>query len=91
MARDRGTGFIHDTAGAKTTLDMGSGRSALAPATGVAKAQFAGRNFSDMAGADRHVAVELSCPATPANAGDPTPSQALLYGIEVSGVIDGRQ
>jgi hypothetical protein len=90
MARDRGTGFVHDTAGAKTTLDMASGRSSLGQATGVAKAQFAGRNFSDMAGADRHVAVELSCPAIPANAGDPIPSQALLYGMEVSGVVDGR-
>jgi hypothetical protein len=90
MARDRGTGFVHDTAGAKTTLDMASGRSSLGQATGVAKAQFAGRNFSDMAGADRHVAVELSCSAIPANAGDPIPSQALLYGMEVSGVVDGR-
>jgi hypothetical protein len=90
MARDRGTGFVHDTAGAKTTLDMASTRSPLGLATGVAKAQFAGRNYSDTAGADRHVAVELTCPATAANAGDPTPSQPLIYGLEVSGVVDGN-
>jgi hypothetical protein len=90
MPRDRGTGFIHDTSGAKTTLDMAATRSPLGLATGVAKAQFAGRNYSDTAGADRHVAVELSCPAVSANAGDPTPSQPLIYGLEVSGVVDGN-
>jgi hypothetical protein len=90
MPRDRGTGFVHDTAGARTTLDMVSTRSALGLATGVAKAQFAGRNYTDNAGADRHVAVELTCPAVPANAGDPTPSQPLIYGLEVAGVVDGN-
>lgn len=90
MPRDRGTGFVHDTSGAKTTLDMAASRSPLGLATGVAKAQFAGRNYSDTAGADRHVAVELSCPASPANTGDPTPSQPLIYGLEVSGVVDGN-
>lgn len=87
MPRDRGTGFVHDTSGAKTTLDMATGRSPLGPATGVAKAQFAGRNYTDMGGADRHVAVELSYAAVSANSGDPTPSQPLLYGLDVSGVI----
>jgi len=90
MPRDRGTGFVHDTAGARTTLDMVSTRSALGLATGVAKAQFAGRNYTDNAGADRHIAVELTCPAVPANAGDPTPSQPLIYGLEVAGVVDGN-
>jgi hypothetical protein len=84
MPRDRGTGFVHDTSGAKTTLDMASSRSPLGLATGVAKAQFAGRNYSDMSGADRHVSVELSCAASSSG----THSQALIYGLEVSGVID---
>lgn len=84
MPRDRGTGFVHDTSGAKTTLDMAGSRSPLGLATGVAKAQFSGRNYSDMSGADRHVSVELSCTAS--NSG--THSQALIYGLEVSGVID---
>jgi hypothetical protein len=42
-----------------------------------------------MAGADRHVAVELTAAAVSANAGDPVPSQPLLYGLEVSGVVNG--
>lgn len=83
MPRDRGTGWVHDTTGAKTRLNMASSRSALGQATGVAKAQFAGRNYSDMGGADRHVAVELSGPAMPA---DQSPSEVLLYGLEVAGV-----
>jgi hypothetical protein len=69
---------------------MAAARSPLGTATGVAKAQFAGRNYADLAGADRHVAVELTCASGPANAGAPTPSQPLLYGLEVSGVVDGN-
>lgn len=83
MPRDRGTGFVHDTTGAKTRLNMASNRSPLGLATGVAKAQFAGRNYSDMGGADRHVAVELSGPAVDSAQ---TPSEVLLYGMEVNGV-----
>lgn len=86
MPRDRGTGFVHDTVGARTRLNMAAARSPLGTATGVAKAQFAGRNFSDMGGADRHVAVELSGPMTNANPSDPAPSEVLLYGLEVAGV-----
>ena len=74
----------------KTTLDMASTRSPLGTSTGVAKAQFAGRNLSDMGGADRHVAVELASPAVSANTGDPTPSQPLVYGLDIAGVADGN-
>lgn len=88
MARDRGTGFVHDTTGAKTRLNMSSTRSSLGLSTGVAKAQFAGRNYSDMGGADRHVAVELSGPSVLAGTADPAPSEVLLYGLEVNGVLD---
>jgi hypothetical protein len=87
MRRDRGTGFVHDTEGAKTTLDMAADRSTLGTATGVAKAQFAGRNYSDLAGADRHVAVELTSPARSADDGEPVAAAALIYGLEVSGVV----
>lgn len=87
MPRNRGTGFIHDTSGAKTYLDMAAARSSLGTATGVARAQFAGRNFSDMAGADRHVAVELSGAPVTANSADQTPPEILLYGLEVAGVV----
>ncbi len=88
MARDRGTGFVHDTTGAKTRLNMSSTRSSLGLSTGVAKAQFAGRNYSDMGGADRHVAVELSGPSVLAGTADSAPSEVLLYGLEVNGVLD---
>lgn len=87
MPRDRGTGFVHSTTGAQTSLNMSASRSPLGQATGVAKAQFAGRNYSDMGGADRHVAVELSGNAVDANATDPTPSEVLLYAMEINGVI----
>lgn len=86
MPRDRGTGFVHDTTGAKTRLNMAASRSALGTATGVATAQFAGRNYTDMGGADRHVAVELSVDASLANVGNPEPSEVLIYGLEVAGV-----
>lgn len=89
MPRDRGTGFVHDTTGAKTKLNMSATRSALGTATGVAKAQFAGRNYSDMGGADRHVAVELSGASVPVLDGGELPSEVLLYGLEVNGVLGG--
>lgn len=87
MPRDRGTGFKHSTTGAKTTLDMVGTRSPLGLSTGVAKAQFAGRNYTDNAGADRHVAVELSTDSVAANSGDAAPSQVLLYGLDINGVV----
>jgi hypothetical protein len=43
-----------------------------------------------MGGADRHVAVELASPAVSANTGDPTPSQPLVYGLDIAGVADGN-
>ena len=89
MPRDRGTGFQHSTTGAATTLNMASSRSPLGLATGVAKAQFAGRNYTDNAGADRHIALELSTSFAAANAGDPSPSEVLLYGLDMNGVVAG--
>ncbi len=91
MPRDRGTGFVHDTQGAKTSLNMAADRSSLGTATGVATAQFAGRNYSDMGGADRHVAVELAGGGQSANASDPVPSRPTIYALEVAGVLgDGN-
>lgn len=85
MARDRGTGFVHETTGAKSTLDMSATRSPLGPATGVAQARFAGRAFTDNAGADRHLAVELTGAAAAVPTGSPNPSAVVLYGLEVAG------
>lgn len=89
MPRDRGTGFTHSTTGAATTLNMASSRSPLGLATGVAKAQFAGRNYTDNAGADRHISLELSTAFVAANPADPAPSEVLLYGLDMLGVVAG--
>lgn len=88
MRRDRGTGFVHDTSGAKTTLDMVATRSTLGLSTGLAKAQFAGRSMDDIGSADRHIAVELSGDAVEV-ADNVTVSRPLIYALEVRGVQDG--
>lgn len=90
MRRDRGTGFVHDTSGAKTTLDMSATRTALGLSTGLATAQFAGRSLGDLSSADRHLAIELSCDARDADAGDPVVSEPLIYSVEVRGVDGGE-
>lgn len=91
MQRDRGTGFVHRSPGAKTVLDMVSSQTPSGTATGMAKARYAGRSLTDMASADRHVALELSSEAVSANPGDQSPSETLIYSIEVKGVVDGGQ
>jgi len=87
MARDRGTGFLQGTGAARSTLDMSSTRSPLGLATGVAKAVFGGRSYSDMGGGDRDISIELSGESRPANAGDTEPTTPLIYALEMSGVI----
>jgi hypothetical protein len=88
MRRDRGTGFVHDTSGAKTTLNMAATRSSLGLSTGLAKAQFAGRSLDDISSADRHIAVELSGDSRTVQDNEVV-SQPLLYGLEVRGIKDG--
>lgn len=88
MRRDRGTGFVHDTSGAKTTLNMKAARTSLGLATGLAQARFAGRSLDDLASSDRHLAVELSCDPVE-SASEATVSQPLVYALEVRGVVDG--
>ena len=90
MRRDRGTGFVHDTTGSKTTLDMIISRSALGGATGIATAMFAGRSLTDLASSDRHLAVELSHEPRSANVGEPPVPAVTIYSLEVRGV-DGKQ
>ena len=85
-ARDRGAGWVHDVGSNGTTLDLSAGRSTLGSSTGVAKAQFAGRSIEDTAGGDRHISVELSCPALVTAA---SPAVAI-YALEVRGVVDGN-
>lgn len=87
MRRDRGTGFVHETTGAKTTLDMKADRSKLGLSTGLAKAMFAGRSLDDVGSADRHIAIELSRDSVSADSG--TTSEPLIYSLEVRGTVDG--
>lgn len=91
MPRNRGTGFLHETEGARATLNMKSLRSPLAEATGVSKAVFAGRAAGDMAGSDRHIAVGLYAEPDEVNSGSvASVSPATLYGLEMRGVLDGQ-
>jgi hypothetical protein len=89
MRRDRGTGFVHQTDGAKTTLDMDAQKSPLGTSTGLAKAMFAGRSLDDIASADRHIAVELACDALDAT--NAVPPEPLIYELEIRGVTDGSE
>ena len=86
VPRDRGTGFVQQPDGARTSLDISATRSALGLATGVAKAQFAGRSYEDMASSDRHIAVEFAHMSQPVNPAVTTPSQVVLHSIDVRGV-----
>ena len=88
VRRDRGTGFVSETDGARTSLDMSASRSALGQATGVAKAQFAGRSYEDSSSSDRHLAVEFAHVSQPVLA-NVYPSPAIIHTVEVRGVIDG--
>ena len=88
VRRDRGTGFVSETDGARTSLDMSASRSSLGQATGVAKAQFAGRSYEDVASSDRHLAVEFAH-VSQAVLANVYPSTAIIHAVEVRGVIDG--
>ena len=87
MARNRGTGFIHELNGAQTVLDMASTRSPLGIATGVAKAIFGSRTAGDMSGADTHIAVELIVPSEIRTEIDAEAIQPILYGLTVNGIV----
>lgn len=87
--RDRNTGFVHDTSGAQTTLNMKATRSDLGLATGVARAIFGGRTSRDMGGSDRHIAVELYGHSQTIPPGT-QPPKPLFYALKVAGVRDGE-
>jgi hypothetical protein len=52
-------GFRHREDSASTVLDLSDTASHLGLSTGVAKATFASRSYTDMEGADRHLQIEL--------------------------------
>lgn len=89
MPRNRGTGFVQELEGGKSTLDMSVERSSLGNATGVSKAVFAGRTSGDLTGADKHISVGLYyAPVETTDAS--TLSSAELYGLELRGVINAQ-
>jgi len=87
MARNRGTGFVHELNGAQTILDMSITRSALGAATGVAKAIFGSRTAADMSGADTHIAVELIMPSDLIIENTQLVDPPELYGLTINGIV----
>ncbi len=57
--RDRGVGFKADVIDGGSRLDMGESTVKYGADNGMARALMVGRTLDDMAGSDRHVAVEL--------------------------------
>jgi hypothetical protein len=77
IASNRGDGFVTVTGGTAATLNMASTRSSLGAANGFAQAYYAGRPEDRSAGADRHVAVQLS--------GEQTADKITLFGLAIKG------
>lgn len=73
---DRGEGVTASPSG--VVIDMRSGRSSLGDATGYATARYSGRANDRSAGADRHLAVDLS--------GQQALASVVLHGVTVGGV-----
>jgi len=91
MRRNRGGpgGFEHRQDSASTVLNLARGASHLGDATGVAKATFASRVYTDATGEDQHVQVELYGRPAPANGGtDLVPQRFVMHSMTVQGVID---
>ena len=80
ISADRGSGFVTTLGSTSATLDMKLSRSALGDTRGYAKAYYSGRLDDKSAGADRHVAVNIS--GTQAvTAGN----EVVFYGLTVEG------
>jgi hypothetical protein len=75
---DRGTGFTTD-GGSSATLNLKLTRSALGDATGYAVCAYSGRVDDKSAGADRHVAINVSGTRTSGDA-------MIVHGMAISGV-----
>lgn len=100
MRRDRGGpgGFVHRQDSASTVLNTSREASHLGFATGVAKAKFASRVYTDMTGEDQHLQVELygrpdqASPWERTNFWNPDPTihqphQFVLHNMIVNGVV----
>jgi len=78
-ARNRGTGFVHDTVDNAARHDMQATQTAAGYETGVAKAMFSGRSLDDIRSSDRHIAVEIVGART-------APDPVTIYEISLDGV-----
>jgi hypothetical protein len=91
MRRSRGGpgGFEQKQDSASTVLNMSRTASGLADATGVEKAMFASRMYTDNTGEDQHVQVELHGRPVPANGGDDLiPHRFVMHSLAINGVIE---
>lgn len=104
MRRDRGGpgGFYHRQDSASTVLNTSRNASALAFATGVAKATFASRSLSDMTGEDQYIQIEVYGRPTQSSKWKrdnfwiplpdaPDPYSFTLHNMTVNGVTDNGQ
>ena len=104
MRRDRGGpgGFVHRQDSASTVLNTSREASHLGFATGVAKAKFASRVYTDMTGEDQHLQVELygrpdqASPWERTNFWNPDPEihqphQFVLHSMTVNGVVEDAE
>lgn len=73
---DRGEGVVASPSG--VVIDMRTGRSALGDSNGYSTARYSGRANDRSAGADRHLAVNLS--------GSQSSSPIVLHGVTIGGV-----
>ncbi len=102
--RDRGGpgGFVHRQDSASTVLNTSREASHLGFATGVARAKFASRVYTDMTGEDQHLQVELygrpdqASPWERTNFWNPdpairTPYQFVLHSLAVNGVVEDAE
>lgn len=91
--------WVHREDSASTQLDLSDTASHLGLSTGVAKATFASRSYTDMTGADQHIQIELN--GQPTRTSDfsrtnfwikednPSAEQFVMHQMTVNGVVDG--
>ena len=88
--RERGGpgGFNQDDDSASSVLDMSQDASSLARATGVAKAMFASRHYTDATGEDQYLQVEILGRPHPDNGwGDMIGQQFVMHSLTIDGVV----
>lgn len=85
-------GFLQDDDSASSLLDMSEDASSLAKSTGVAKANFASRMYTDNTGEDQYVQVEVLGRPHPDNGwGDMIGQQFVMHALTVDGIVDNAE